>query len=171
MVIKAIARAGTRSLAGLIATLLILTGAASFSAKSSHADYPVGFRSWVHIKGAVIGPQSPAFQRYGGIHNIYANEQAVEGYRTGDFRDGSVIVFDLLEAAESGGTVTAGPRKFIDVMIRDSKRFAKTGGWGYAEFKGDSKADEVLTEDARIECYKCHAARKDRGFVFSELRE
>jgi hypothetical protein len=164
-------RAEAKWSATLLLTMLILGAALSLFAETPNADYPANYRRWAHIKSALIGPASPAYKRYGGIHHIYANEVAIEGYRSGHFNDGAVIVFDLLEAHEEGGTTGEGPRKFIDVMLRDSGRFASTGGWGFLEFRGDSKTDQVLSEETRNECYKCHAARKDADFVFSALRE
>lgn len=133
--------------------------------------YPSGYRQWTHVKSALVGPQSPIFARYGGLHHIYANDKALEGYRTGQFQDGSVIVFDLLEVRESTGVTAEGTRRFIDVMAKDSKRFAETGGWGFEEFKGDSQSERVLTAEAKSGCYKCHAQKKDQGFVFSAFRQ
>ena len=59
--------------------------------------YPEGYRQWTHVSSTYIGPQSAAFEKNGGLHHIYANKQAVEGYRTGRFPEGSVIVADFLE--------------------------------------------------------------------------
>src|ERR1044072_6957866 len=89
-------------------------------------DYPGGYRQWTHVKSALVGPQSPSFPRYGGLHHIYANEKALEGYRGGQFQDGSVIVFDLLEVQEKAGVTAEAGRRFIDVMVKDSKRFTET---------------------------------------------
>src|SRR5262245_27932031 len=75
---------------------------------------PAGYRTWAHVKSALVGPQSPIYKRYGGLHHIYANEKAMAGYRTGQFEDGSVIVFDLLETKESAGVTAEGARRFID---------------------------------------------------------
>src|SRR5262245_18615375 len=133
--------------------------------------YPQDYRKWVHVKSALIGPQSPAYAQYGGLHHIYANETAIAGYRTGQFADGSVIVFDLLETRESSGTTVEGRRRFIDVMIKDSRQYAETGGWGFEEFKGDSSTERALTAQARTACYSCHAAMKGHDFVFSAFRQ
>jgi len=65
--------------------------------------YPAGFRDWNHVRSALIGPASPAYKEYGGLHHIYANAKAMEGYRGGKFPDGSVLVFDLFEANEHHG--------------------------------------------------------------------
>src|SRR5262247_348560 len=82
--------------------------------------YPSSYREWVHVKSALIDPKSPMAGRYGGLHHIYANQKAMEGYRTGKFPEGSVIVFDLFETREAAGITAEGPRKFIDVMAKDS---------------------------------------------------
>ena len=133
--------------------------------------YPAGFGDWKHVRSALIGPASPAYQEYGGLHHIYANEKAVEGYRNGKFPDGSVLVFDLFEAREHHGTTIEGKRKFVDMMVKDSKRFSDTGGWGYERYAGDSKTERVLTAQAKTACYNCHATQKENDYVFSKLRE
>jgi Cytochrome P460 len=133
--------------------------------------YPAGFRNWNHVRSALVGPSSPAYQAYGGLHHIYANAKSMEGFRDGKFPDGSVLVFDLLETKEHQGTTIEGGRKFIDMMVKDGKRFADTGGWGYERYAGDSQTERMLTTQAKTACYKCHATQKDNDYVFSKLRE
>jgi hypothetical protein len=132
--------------------------------------YPAGYRQWVHVKSALIGPESPN-KRYIGFHHIYANEKAMEGYRNGRFEDGSIIVFDVLETQVNAATTAEGARRFIDMMVKDSQRFASTGGWGFEEFQGDSQTERVLTPQAKVACYNCHIQRKEQGFVFSVFRK
>ena len=133
--------------------------------------YPRGYRQWVHVKSALVGPQSPFYERFGGLHHIYANEKAMEGYPSGKFPNGSVLVFDVFETREETGTTIEGPRRFIDVMKKDDKRFAATGGWGFEEFKGDSQTERTLTTDAAQKCHNCHARAKDNDSVFSRFRK
>jgi hypothetical protein len=153
-------------------TLAMLSHAAAWSSgPDREIAYPAGYRQWVHVKSALVGPASPIFKRYGGLHHIYANEKALRGYQNGQFDDGSVIVFDVLETQESGGTTAETTRRFIDVMVKDSRRFADTGGWGFEEFRGDSQSERVLSPEAKAACYKCHAQRKEQGFVFSSFRK
>ena len=142
-----------------------------------HADtparsipFPVEYRTWNHVKSVLVGPSSPAFATEGGLHHIYANDLALQGYRTGRFPDGSIVVYDLLETKEAGGnTIEGAPRRF-DVMVKDSRRFSDTEGWRFASFaKGDRTNGEVA-EDKQRTCLGCHAKRKDRDYVFSELR-
>ncbi len=155
-----------------VAILVILSWTARLNANpETMVEYPSGYREWAHIKSALIGPQNPSYPRYGGLHHIYANEKARAGYRTGQFQDGAIIVFDLLDVRENAGITAEGARKFIDVMVKDSKRFAATGGWGFEEFKGDSHNERVLTAEAKTACYNCHTQKKDQGFVFSVFRQ
>jgi Cytochrome P460 len=134
-------------------------------------DYPEGYRHWTHVKSALIGPESPAHKRFGGLHHIYANNLAMQGFETGEFPDGSVLVFDLLETQSKDGVTTEGTRRFIDVMQKDSEAFEETGGWGFEEFRGDSQTERSLNEQTRAECFACHTSRKQQGFVFSSFRE
>ncbi len=133
--------------------------------------YPQGYRRWNHVKTQLVGPQSVFFAAGGGIHHIYANDKAMEGYRTGKFGDGSILVFDLLETQESGGVTVEGARKRIDVMLRDARRFTTSGGWGFERFAGDSETGRPLTEEHRKLCFDCHEKRQAHDFVFSEYRK
>jgi uncharacterized SAM-binding protein YcdF (DUF218 family) len=155
----------------LAATWIVTWSLSSWAWSDDAIPYPSGYRQWAHVKSALIGPQSPFFESFGGIHHIYANEKAMQGYRSGRFPDGSVIVFDLLEARESAGVTTEGPRLRIGLMVKSSKRYAETGGWGYEGFRGDSQTDRSLTTEGRKGCYNCHAQRKDNDFVFSAFRK
>src|SRR5215510_8257396 len=155
----------------LVATC-ITTWSLSLRAKPNDAvPYPAGYRLWTHVKAALVGPQSPAFDNSGGIHHIYANEKAMEGYRTGRFPDGSVLVADFLETRENAGVTTEGARRRIDVMLKDGKRYAATGGWGFEQFKGDSQTDRMVTAEIAANCFACHSKQKERDSVFSEFRK
>jgi hypothetical protein len=150
----------------------ILIWASSLRAEPNNTvTFPLEYRKWAHVKSGLIGPQSPLYKSYGGLHHIYANEKAIEGYRTGQFQDGSVIVFDVLETQETAGTTAEGARRFIDVMAKDSQRFAETGGWGFEKFRGENQTQGVLTPEAKTACFACHAKQKDNGFVFSKFRK
>lgn len=134
----------------------------------SPVPYPEGYRLWTHIKTAVVEPASPAFRKFGGFHHIYANKTALEGYKTGHYSDGSVIVFDVFEAIDTSALLLEGRRRQIDVMVRDSVKYATTGGWGFEEFSGDSKTERTVKETAPTTCFSCHATAKN--LVFSQWR-
>jgi Cytochrome P460 len=48
-------------------------------------------------------------------------------------------------------------------MVKDSKKYAATGGWGFADFKGGKPGNKALHET----CFPCHAPVKDRDYVFT----
>lgn len=136
--------------------------------KQIPVPYPVGYRQWIHVKTAVVEPGNPSFEHFGGFHHIYANKEAMKGYKTRHFPDGSIIVFDVLEAIDTNKLLLEGRRRQLDVMVRDTGNYAATGGWGFEEFSGDSKVKRRVRTSAKTTCYSCHASQTT--FVFSELR-
>ena len=153
-------------------TVLMLAGIApAMGAEPAQVPYPSGYRDWHHVKSMVIHPGHPLYESFGGIHHLYANAKALEGYRTGRFPDGAVIVFDLLEAKSADHAVTEGARKIVGVMHKDAARFRDTGGWGFEGFKGDSRTERAVGRHAASACYQCHTAQKGRDYVFSSLRK
>jgi len=132
--------------------------------------FPQGYTRWTHIKSGLIPAGHPAFASYGGLHHIYANELALAGYRDGRFADGSMLAYDLFETRVTpDGSIDQGPRRHVDVMVKDARRYAATGGWGYAEFAAGADADR-LNSGQRAGCAACHEHRKAQGYVFSELQ-
>jgi len=51
----------------------------------------------------------------------------------------------------------------MQIMVKDSKKYAATGGWGFADFKDGKPGDGALHET----CFPCHLPAKDRDFVFT----
>src|SRR5918992_3696558 len=78
--------------------------------------YPEGYREWAHVKSALVSERHPDFTRSGGFRHIYANAEALTGYRTGTFPEGATIVVDWLEGRDDGGAFTEGARRQVDVM-------------------------------------------------------
>lgn len=154
------------ALVALITAVAILPALADDAA----VPYPDGYRDWHHVKSMVIEEGHPLFGAFGGIHHIYANAAALTGYRSGTFPDGSVIVFDLLEAQSGGNAVTEGPRKVVGVMRKDATKYAATGGWGYEGFAGGDRSKRAVGADAATACHACHQAQKATDYVFSTPR-
>ena len=152
----------------LMATLMSVVGATA--AASADVEYPTGYRNWHHLKSMVIGEGHPLFAAFGGIHHLYANPLALQGYKTGKFPDGAVIVFDLLEAKSADAALTEGARKVVGVMHKDSKRFAATGGWGFEGFAAGDKSKRAVGANAATACFACHQPQKGRDYVFSAPR-
>jgi len=154
-----------------IFALLGITAATLASAAAPEVPYPAGYRDWAHVKSMVIEEGHPLFGSFGGIHHIYANEKALEGYRGASFPDGAVIIFDLLEAVEDGNAVTEGSRKVVGVMHKDAAKYAATGGWGFEGFGGGDPANRVVGENAATACFACHQPQQGQDYTFSRLRD
>ena len=154
--------------------MLAVVGAAitlaTAAAQSNSVPFPEGYRDWRHVKSMLIAEGHPLFASFGGIHHIYANEPALKGYASGKFPDGSVIVFDLLEAQTKDNATTEGARKVLGVMHKDSARWAATGGWGFEGFKGDSRTDRAVAAAGAKACFACHTSQKAADYVFSRPR-
>ncbi|MDP1904779.1 MAG: cytochrome P460 family protein [Pseudomonadota bacterium] len=135
-------------------------------------DYPNGYRNWTHVKSLILEPGHALYATFGGLHHIYANGQAMKGYKTGKFPDGAAIVFDLLEVNQSGNAIAEGPRKIVGVMQRDARRFKETGGWGFEGFAQGDPKQRVVGDQAKAACFGCHLEQAARtGYVFSAWRE
>lgn len=154
------------ALAGALAASLPAAGGADRIA------YPEGYRTWAHVKSMVIHDRAhPLFDAFGGIHHVYVNPLGATAVRAGGpYPDGTVFVFDLLEALAEGGAITEGARKFVAVMVKDSAAFPDTGGWGFQAFRGSSR-DQRLVTDAKTQCFACHQSQKPRDYVFSAWRD
>ncbi len=153
-----------------VAFLTALSAAQRWAEPDYSVDYPQGYRQWTHVMSTVIGPQSPAHAKSGGLHNFYANEKAVEGYRSGKFPDGSVLIDERNTAVDDAGVTRGGDFVGIAVMVKDSQRYAETGGWGFEVFQSGNQAAGVLNAQRRMACFTCHQQRQDHDLVFSELR-
>jgi hypothetical protein len=141
--------------------------------------YPEGYRKWAFLHGTVAGPKNGLFSKNpcekpctGGIMYFYANEKAMEGLRTGTFADGAIIADEFLEThgSDDGNAAKEGPRRGVGVMVKDQKRYATTGGWGFSSFEGDSKIDKLSTA-GKTACFQCHVPRKDHDYVFTVYKE
>ncbi len=145
---------------------VLLAGDTSVQADSAAISLPADYQAWRHVKTQVI-QEGPSFERFGGMHHIYANERAVQGLRSRRFDEGAMLVAEFRTLARQGNVIDGGAIRLVDVMVFDPRRFADTDGWGYAEFVGPEL--KVRTFDRRSECHDCHAKRADHGYVFSEL--
>lgn len=155
----------------LAAICIALAAATVVAADGPRVAYPDGYRGWRHVKSMVIEVGHPLYGSFGGIHHLYANAKALEGYASGRFPDGAVIVFDLLEANAADHAVMEGARKLIGVMEKDGARFAANGGWGFEGFAGDSRSERLVGDAAASACFACHQARAAQDYVFSALRD
>ena len=129
---------------------------------------PPGYRDWKLVSVA---------REEGELDDIRAvlgNDVAIKAYREGKlFPEGSVIarIAWSYDASEENNKTFGRPQSFVagapkngvQFMVKDSKKYAATGGWGYAHFN-DGKTAEVAVLKS---CFPCHALIKDRDYVFT----
>jgi len=153
----------------LLLSLILAAPSLELWADNHPVAYPEGYRDWTHVKSMLIEQGHPLYAAFGGLHHLYANERALRGYAEGRFEDGAVIVFDLLEVTRADNAVVEAGRKVVGVMVKDSARFAATGGWGFEGFAGDSR-DRVVGDNAKDACFACHQPQAQNDYVFSRYR-
>jgi hypothetical protein len=124
----------------------------------------------VHVSSQLIGPGSPMHASVGGLHHVYANPLALKGLESGRYADGAVFVFDVLHVDTKNDVTSETTRRLLDVMVKDSAKFAETGGWGYEEFSGDTRT-RILEPARRVQCFQCHSKSKPSTHVFSVFRK
>jgi hypothetical protein len=133
---------------------------------------PTGYRRWVFV-GAPLTPNGlnngkAGFPEY---HHVYVEEKNLDVYlKTGSFPEGTVIVKELTRVLDptfpdgsrsepSGRGYFNGVYNGMDVTVKDSKRFAKTNGWGFFNFGHHPEPyAEASAEASASECAGCHAA-------------
>jgi hypothetical protein len=121
---------------GVIVAIGVLADASHALADSGAAvPFPIHYREWAVTRSFVSGPESQT----AGFHHYYANDKALEGFATGKFPDGSVIVDERLAVEQRGGSSFEGNRIGVAVMMKQSRRYAQTGGWGFDAAVGDSQ--------------------------------
>lgn len=162
------------SLTGSLRSTSILLALGVLSLTTLHSDegvqYPESFRRWVHVGTGVILPgANPQMKSEEGMHHVFANAKAADAYATGEFPDGSVIVYELREAQQKNGVIFEGDRRRVDVMIKDASVYKNTGGWRFERFMGDQKTENAIP-DTGSSCFACHSKADKHGFVFSQLR-
>ena len=133
---------------------------------------PTGYRGWIFV-GAPLTPNGlnngkAGFPEY---HHVYVEEKNVDAYlKTGSFPEGTVIVKELTRVLDptfpdgsrtepSGRGYFNGVFNGIDESVKDSKRFARTNGWGYFTFGHHPEPYEKASEERpSTECAGCHIA-------------
>jgi hypothetical protein len=147
-------------------SLAVLSLSALYAAEP--VQYPENFRRWVHVGTGVIAPGGQLPESEQGMHHVFANQKAVEGYASGKFADGSIIVYELREAQHKNEITFEGERRRVDVMIKDSHLYAGTGGWRFERFLGNDQTQDIIRDSGKS-CFECHSNVRAHGFVFTEL--
>jgi hypothetical protein len=153
----------------LVGIMVIAVGPGAALAAGKEVAYPEGYRLWAHVKSVILEKGHKLYDAVGGIHHVYANPKALKAMQQGKpYPDGSILIFDLLEAKSEDNAISEGPRKMVAVMQKNAKKYPATGGWGFEAFKGDTK-DRIVKDMG--ECFKCHEPKKATDYVFSTYRK
>ncbi len=151
--------------------VLLALGLAASAEAAPPVPYPESFRDWHHVKSVVIQPGHPLYAGVGGINHVYANAPAMKGYAGNVFPEGSVLIFDTIEAREADNAISEGRRKMLGVMVKDSGRYADTGGWGFENFDAGKPDRPLVGDKADAMCFGCHSRPGTRDHVFSRPRD
>jgi len=129
---------------------------------------PAGYRDWKLI--SVAHEEG----KLNDLRAVLGNDIAIRAYREGKlpFPDGAIIARLAWSyvSSEENNKVFGRPQSFVagapsnvQFMVKDSVKYASTGGWGFAQFKDGKPADEALLDT----CFPCHVPVKARDFVFT----
>jgi Cytochrome P460 len=162
----------------LLVAIVAMAWLVSTAPAAGHADdeaarifgikIPPGYRDWKLISVA---------HEEGNLNDLRAvlgNDLAIKAYRERktSFPDGAIIArlaWNYVSSEENNKvfgrqqSFVAGSPTNVQFMVKDSKKCAATGGWGFAQFK-DGKPDPKA--DLKT-CFPCHEPIKARDFVFT----
>jgi Cytochrome P460 len=126
---------------------------------------PKGYRQW-----ELIAPSQEA-EPLNELRAVLGNPVAIKAYRDGTlpFPDGSVLAklaWKHVQSPEFEPASIPGAATTVQIMVKDSKKYAATGGWGFGRFINGKPVDEAQHQT----CFACHEARvKNHDFVFTRL--
>jgi len=162
----------------LLAAAVTFAGVVAFTALTSRADdagapvfvtkIPPGYRDWKLISVAHEEGNLNSFAA------VLGNDVAIKAYRDGKlpFPDGAIIAALHYSHASSeennkvfgrSQSFVAGDVTNIQFMIKDSKKYSATGGWGFGHFKDGKPGDEAFMKT----CFPCHNQVNTRDLVFT----
>ena len=126
---------------------------------------PEGYRKW-----ELIAPAEEAAP-LDELRVVLGNPVAVAAIEksTQPYPDGTILVklaYKRKQSPDFASATVPGQPTTVQVMVKDSRRYASTGGWGFGRFVNGQPADIAQHQT----CFACHAARvKDRDYVFTRF--
>ena len=157
------------AVAGVVAYIAPAYGQANREAAPIFVDkIPPGYRDWRLISVAHEEGNLNSFAA------VLGNDVAIKAYREGKlpFPDGAIIAalhYSHVSSEENNKvfgrsqSFVPGAPTNIQFMVKDSKKYATTGGWGFAHFKDGKPGDEAFMNT----CFPCHNQAKARDLVFT----
>ncbi|HWE19084.1 MAG TPA: cytochrome P460 family protein [Hyphomicrobiaceae bacterium] len=163
--------------------VVLALGGAAISAQDKYAVQVPGGLALSECRGYEDWAAVAVSDTEGKINAIVANPVMIEAYRAGipgngkAFPDGAKTVklhWKREKSAEAPDPSTIVPGTLIGLgcMVRDSKRFADGGNWGYAQFDYDAASDtfapntSLQGNDAKCG-FACHTIVKAKDYVFT----
>ena len=136
---------------------------------------PEGYRKWVYVgtpltPNELNGGEAP----FPDFHAVYMDPESFAHYeKTGEFRDGTVMIKELIavgsKAATSGKGYFMGDFIGLETAVKDSKRFKdEPGNWAYFTFGHHYPLKEETAKQSTVACNSCHQASAASDFVFSQ---
>jgi hypothetical protein len=127
---------------------------------------PAGYRQW-----EMVGVSQEV--GLGELRGILGNDEAIKASQGGalPFPDGTMFVklaWKHVASPDFDGAFVPGPttKAGVQIMVKDSKKYATTGGWGFGRFIDGKPADLAQHET----CFPCHQAHaKGHDYVFSRF--
>ncbi|MGY2932340.1 hypothetical protein ACVWZ6_001942 [Bradyrhizobium sp. GM6.1] len=126
---------------------------------------PEGYKQW-----ELIAPAEEAAP-LDELRAVVGNRTAIDAYQDNKlpFPDGTILVkraWKRKQSPELASATIPGEATTVQVMVKDSKKYASTGGWGFGRFINGKPVDEAQHRT----CFACHEARvKCRDYVFTRL--
>jgi Cytochrome P460 len=126
---------------------------------------PDGYRRWELV--AAAHETDPLNE----LRAVLGNSVAMSAYAAKrlPFPDGAILVklaWQHVQSDEFPPAFVPGRATTIQVMVKDSKRYAGTGGWGFGRFVDGTPADETQHRT----CFGCHAANvRGHDYVFTRF--
>jgi hypothetical protein len=170
----------------VVAAALGIAGTWAFSAQDKYGVKVPGGLSFSEFRGYEKWELVSISQDGPLVAAILANPVMIEAFKAGvpgngqPFPDGSKMakVHWTPKQMETFPNATVpGAQHDMDFMVKDSKRFADSGGWGYAVFEYDAASDTFTPGDEKAmppqghdaKCgFACHTIVKSRDYVFTD---
>jgi hypothetical protein len=171
----------------IIAAAVVVLGGNAISAQDKYTLQIPGGLAFAEFSGYEGWPVISISENGGKMAMILGNSVMIDAFREGvpgngkPFPDGARMAkihwIPKKQEAYPGQPMVPGTQHDVDFMVKDSKRFADSGGWGYAEFEYDAASDAFRpgTSDDQppqandAKCgYACHTIVQKRDYVFTE---
>jgi len=171
----------------IIAVVVAVLGGRAISAQDKYTLQVPGGLAFSEFRGYEGWPVIAISENGGNFAVILGNPIMIDAYKEGvpgngkPFPDGAKIAkvhwHPKKQEAYPGQPMVPGAQYNADFMVKDSKRFADSGGWGWGSFEYDAASDTFspATEAATppqghdAKCgFACHTLVKNRNYVFTE---